>query len=94
MDNTAAYIPISCSFYDYLEEAAIFRKSSIIEFEKGGETVIIESIIKTLFIKDKVEYMLLENKQSIRLDNLISFNSKPLPKSKSVILNEVKNLWY
>ncbi|MCF6360171.1 MAG: Rho-binding antiterminator [Cyclobacteriaceae bacterium] len=80
-DKTEFYIPISCSFYDYLEEAATLRKVSIIEFEKEDKTVIIESIIKTFFIKDKVEYMLLGNKQSIRLDNLISFNGKPLPKN-------------
>ncbi len=81
MDNTATYIPISCSFYDYLEEAATLRKVSIIEFEKEGETVIIESIIKTLYVKSKVEYMLLENGQSIRLDSLISFNGESLPKN-------------
>ncbi len=81
MDNTATYVPISCSFYDYLEEAATLQKVSKIEFEKEDKTVIIESIIKTLFIKNKVEYMLLENEESIRLDSMISFNGKPLPKN-------------
>jgi len=81
MDNTVVYIPISCSFYDYLEEAATLRKVATVEYEKEGETVIIESIIKTLFIKSKIEYMLLENGETIRLDHIISFNGKPLPKT-------------
>jgi hypothetical protein len=41
----------------------------------------IEATIHTLEIKDKVEYMLLETGESIRLDYLLSFNGKSLPKS-------------
>lgn len=81
MDNTLPYIPINCSFYDYLEEAATLRLSSIIEYLEGDQNIKIESRIKTLFIKDKIEFMMLENGQSIRLDHLIKFNGKPLPKS-------------
>lgn len=81
MDNTQPYTPISCSFYDYLEEAATLRLSSTIEYLEGDRNAKIESRIKTLFIKDKIEFMMLENGQSIRLDHLIRFNGKALPKS-------------
>ncbi len=81
MGKPEVYIPINCSFYDYLEEAATLKRVSVIEYELDSESVKVESLLKTLFIKDKVEYMLLANEQSIRLDSLISFNGKPLPKN-------------
>ncbi len=81
MDKAQPYIPISCSFYDYLEEAATLKQISLIEYFEKGECAKIEERIKTIFIKEKVEYMLLYNGQKIRLDNLIKFNGKALPKS-------------
>lgn len=80
MDSTQQYIPINCSFYDYLEEAATLHQIAVIDYYENGELVQIKSRIKTLFIEDKVEFMKLENGQSIRLDNLIKFNGKALPK--------------
>lgn len=81
MDKNHPYIPINCSFYDYLEEAATLRRTAIINYYQEGKPTEVTSRIKTLFIKDKVEYMLLENEETIRLDALISFNGKPLPNS-------------
>lgn len=81
MDNIELYIPINCSFYDYLEEAATLKQIAVIDYYENGLDSQVESGIKTLFIKDKVEYMELENGQFIRLDNLIKFNGKSLPKS-------------
>ena len=79
MSDRQPYIPINCSFYDYLEEAATLGKWSIIEYISQGFVVTIEAKIHTLFVKNKVEFMELENGQSIRLDNLISFDGKTLP---------------
>lgn len=81
MNNSQIYTPINCSFYDYLEEAASLEKWAIIEYINEGFVVTIEAKIHTLFIKNKVEFMELENGQSIRLDNLISFDGKILPMS-------------
>lgn len=80
-DIIRPYVPINCSFYDFLEEAATLGKLSTIEFLENGCVVQVESIIQTLVIKDKVEYVVLANNQAIRLDLLISFNGLPLPKS-------------
>ena len=74
-------MPISCSFYDYLEEAATLKQASSIKYMKDNCIVKMEATIQTLIIKDKVEYMVLENGKAIRLDDLISFNGKMLPKS-------------
>lgn len=81
MDKSQPYIPINCSFYDYLEEAATLKRISVIDYYENGEKVKVESRIVTLFIKDKFEYMKLENRQNIRLDKLVAFDGKPLPKS-------------
>ena len=81
MSNRQPYIPINCSFYDYLEEAATLGKKAIIKHINKGIIISIEAKIHTLFLKDKVEFMELENGQSIRLDNLISFDGKTLPMS-------------
>ena len=83
-DSTQKSAPISCSFYDYLEEAATLGRLSIIEYMKDNCLVKVESAIRTLIIKNKVEYLVLDNGQSIRLDYLRSFNGKPLPKSQLV----------
>ena len=80
-DSIQKYVPISCSFYDYLEEAATLGRLSTIEYMKDNCLVKVESAIQTLLIKNKVEYIVLDNGQSVRLDYLISFNGKPLPKS-------------
>lgn len=81
MDNKLSYKPISCSFYDYLEEAATLGTVSTIEYLDKNLVVEVQSKIKTLLLKDKVEYMVLENNQIIRLDNLLSFNGKLLANS-------------
>ena len=79
--SNSSYIPINCSFYDYLEEAATLGSLSTIGYLDNDRLVQVKSKIKTLVIKDKVEYMVLEDGLLIRLDYLISFNGKVLPKS-------------
>ena len=73
------YIPISCNFYDELEALATLKKSCAIEYkDEKGENKSVEAVIIDFFIQDKVEYLLLDNDQSIRLDQLISANGKQL----------------
>jgi Rho-binding antiterminator len=80
-DSNPPYVPINCSFYDYLEEAATLDRLSAIEYMEGNRLVKIASKIQTLVSRDKIEYMVLENGQSIRLDYLLSINGISLPKS-------------
>lgn len=75
------YIPINCSYYDYLEEAATLGREVTIEYMDGNTIRVLVAKIKTLIIKDKIEYMILEDDQQIRLDFLVSFNGKQLPKA-------------
>lgn len=79
MDN---YQPINCDFYDELEARATLRRSCHIEFrDVSGQNQSIEAVIKDLYIRSKVEYMLLSTGLEIRLDRLVSVDGKPLPEA-------------
>ncbi|MEZ4888500.1 MAG: hypothetical protein R3E32_27485 [Chitinophagales bacterium] len=63
------YTPINCSFYDYFEAFAVKKQVvTIVYFNENGDTETVESRIKDLFSRNKVEYVLLENDLEIRLD--------------------------
>ncbi|WP_419765779.1 MAG: transcriptional antiterminator Rof [Arcobacter sp.] len=70
------YNPISCEFFDQLD-VAIKRKipSTIIYFNKD-EILTIKGLVDTLIVIKGKEYLVLDNKQQIRLDLVISFNGK------------------
>ena len=79
--SESKYTPISCSFYDELEALATLRKSCIIRYQnEQGEMQDQQAIIKDFFIRDKVEYMLLDNGGTIRLDYLVEVDGKVLNK--------------
>ncbi|MBX7141753.1 MAG: hypothetical protein K1X63_11810 [Chitinophagales bacterium] len=78
------YIPISCSYYDELEALATLRQECEIVFtDENGKQISIKGIIKTFFIRDKVECMQLESGEEIRLDKLISVDGKRLSDSSN-----------
>lgn len=73
------YVPISCNFYDELEAIAVRQQTSLIQYlNEAGEAQEAIGNIKDLFVENKVEYMLLDNGQRIRLDTLLSVNGKAL----------------
>ena len=75
------YTPISCSFYDELEALATLRKTCLIQYKDAqGELQQQKAIIKDFFIRDKVEYLLLNNGDTIRLDYLVEVDGKVLNK--------------
>ena len=78
--NTS-YTPIDCSFYDYLEENVTMGRISVIEYLEEGSARILETRILDLKSENHVEYMVLENGLKIRLDHILTFNGKPVPKS-------------
>lgn len=66
----APYTPISCSFYDHLEAYATRRWPVTILYQQPGQPRVQEviGIITDFFMKEKAEYMRLDNGQEIRLD--------------------------
>ena len=75
MTNQGSYKPISCVFYDYLEADATLGVVSDIEYNgSDGNSERIKAKIKDLIIKNKIEFMVLDNDQVIRLDSILKFN--------------------
>ena len=87
--TSSDYQPIDCSFYDLLEaDATLAKVSTIIYRNKTGQTVEEKAVIKNLYIREKVEYLILSNNTEIRLDTIVTFNGTPLPKNPSC---QIKN---
>jgi Rho-binding antiterminator len=69
------YQPISCDFYDELELLAIRKTvAKIIIRNDANEIEEIQNSIKTLYTKNKEEFLVLDNGKEIRLDKLVSVN--------------------
>lgn len=66
------YKPISCSFYDRLEEAATLNREIDLVYQGPNQLERVRSRIETLKIMDKVEYMVLADGTEIRLDSIYS----------------------
>ena len=73
MDKDHSYRPIDCNYYDELTLLAMRKALCFIRFKDDlGKEQQCESIIKDIYTKDKVEYLLLvENDQKLRLDRLL-----------------------
>ncbi|WP_073110964.1 hypothetical protein [Hymenobacter daecheongensis] len=74
------YHPISCSFYDELEARATTRQPCTLTYRPEPDTPpsTTHGIIQDLFIREKVEYLRLENGLEIRLDTLVAVDDKEL----------------
>ena len=76
------YRPINCSYYDELEAIATLRKRVQLIYESENEPVTLESVgILNLYAKEKEEFVVLTNRQTIRLDYLVEVDGKPVIKA-------------
>jgi transcriptional antiterminator Rof (Rho-off) len=74
------YIPVNCGFYDYFEAAITLKQIVPIRYYDA------DGVLKNITIKpidliheQKEEFLLLENKEMIRLDRIVSFNNEKNP---------------
>lgn len=73
------YVPINCSYYDELEAIATLRKQVEVEYYDDKKPLKVEKVgIKDFFTKDKEEFVVLSNGLTLRLDQLISVDGKPV----------------
>ncbi len=72
------YQPIDCNFYDILEATSVKRKTVNIEYRNENGQQTIATRILDLYTKESVEYAVLENNLTIRLDQLISVDGQVL----------------
>ena len=71
------YNPISCEFFDQLN-VAMQRKipSTVVYLKNEEEKETIKGVVKTMEVVDGIEFMILDSKEKIRLDTVITFNGK------------------
>jgi Rho-binding antiterminator len=72
MSNDALpYQPISCELHDVLEAAATLRKQvRVVADGADGTSTSRQARITDIYGKDRIEYVLLDNGEAIRLDAL------------------------
>ena len=73
-----AYTPISCSFYDRLEEAATLKKVVNLQYFEGDLPMQKQALIKTIKIRDKIEWLFLVDGTEVRLDRIHSIDGVKL----------------
>lgn len=80
METPPRYQPISCSFYDELEARATLGRPCTLVYrtEADSPPVSYQGIIADLFIRDKVEYLRLQDGFELRLDALLAVDDKEL----------------
>ena len=79
MSSEPAYQPISCIFYDLLEDAATRQKTVTLVWQnKDGGQEVWHGTIKTFIIKQGAEYLVLTDGRQLRLDQLHSLNGQKL----------------
>ncbi|RSK31137.1 hypothetical protein [Hymenobacter metallilatus] len=76
----APYKPISCSFYDELEAHATTGQPCTLTYRTEPDTPpsTYHGTIQDLYIRDKVEYLRLQDGFELRLDNLLALDDKEL----------------
>lgn len=71
------YVPINCDLYDELEILAMHKQKAVIVYtDNGEEKTLQEALIKNVYSRNKVEYLLLETGAEIRLDQLVMVDGK------------------
>lgn len=71
LDSSAPYQPISCELHDVLESAATLRKQvPIAATGADGAATHREARITDIYGKDRIEYVVLDNGETLRLDAL------------------------
>jgi len=67
------YQPISCEFHDVLESLATrSRRAPVVYLGEDGAQREVSAVITDLFGRDGVEFMALDNGETIRLDRLVT----------------------
>lgn len=71
------YNPISCEFFDQLNVAMQRKIPSTVVYIKDEETKeTVKGIVKTMEVIDGKEFLVLDSKEKIRLDTVLTFNGK------------------
>ena len=82
MPLSKKYIPIDCNFYDRFEAAIVLRKTVMLEYlDENGQPKTAESKLKDTQTKNGEEFLILPTGGRIRMDQIISLDGEPVPKT-------------
>ena len=70
------YTPISCEFFDQLNVAMQRKIPSTVVYLENGEKKTIKGLIETMSVIDGIEYLIMNKKEQIRLDTVLTFNGR------------------
>ncbi len=70
------YTPISCEFFDQLNVAMQRKIPSTIVYLEDDEKKTLKGLIETMSVIDGIEYVILNSKEQIRLDTVLTFNGR------------------
>jgi Rho-binding antiterminator len=70
------YTPISCEFFDQLNVAMQRKIPSTIVYLEKDEKKTLKGLVQTMSVIDGFEYMILNTKEQIRLDTVVTFNGR------------------
>ena len=70
------YTPISCEFFDQLNVAMQRKIPSTFIYLENNEKKTLKGLIETMSVIDGIEYMILNSKEQIRLENVLTFNGR------------------
>lgn len=74
VNNVWKNIPVSCDFYDQLEALSVLRTACEIVFLEQESKAAVHGRIVDLYVKEKAEFLKLNNGMEIRLNKLIHVN--------------------
>ncbi|MGE0051332.1 MAG: transcriptional antiterminator Rof [Arcobacter sp.] len=70
------YTPISCEFFDQLNVAMKRKIPSTVVYLENGEKKTTKGLIETMSVIDGIEYLIMNKKEQIRLDTVLTFNGR------------------
>lgn len=70
------YTPISCEFFDQLNVAMQRKIPSTIVYLQDDEKKTLKGLIETMSVIDGIEYVILNSKEQIKLDTVLTFNGR------------------
>ena len=70
------YTPISCEFFGQLNVAMQRKIPSTVVYLQNNEKKTIKGLIQTMSVIDGFEYLILNTKEQIRLDTVLTFNGR------------------
>ena len=70
------YTPISCDFFDQLNVAMQRKIPSTVVYLENNEKKTLKGLIQTMSVIDGIEYVILNSKEQIRLENVLTFNGR------------------